>query len=677
MSRPHDVGDAVPYAFTAIQLATPLFILLALALGLSQSIPDSRPDVRAHLLHRPISRRQIFAAKTITGAALYLFATLLPLGVMAIWLSSVGPERIPVTGQQVVPAMAMAVACFACYMGAQWTVYRPAKWFGTRLLPLVFTAVVPLVVFAVCNLPSAFVWLCLLVALAVGLGISTAGAVHAFVNLADLPAASSPRQRSPATVVGILIGSSLVMLFVGLGLILWEERSASRSWDPQASYATVVDHSGKPYQMQFEYEWSQKQLETIQVPQALYDLRSGQPRQPLPVPKDWQPMPEYNLWASRASQPSLTSPYHRAPVVPIVPRRLEFVSDSWGRLLCYDAKSRQNLRYVITPAGVFDSASAAGYDAGFSGIVGSNNLLQATQDDAPASPLLLADSQGVQRIDIAAGTVRRILNAPHESFAFVQNDVKQVERIWIRNGKQISGYDLPQDDQGAATRDLVQPFVSLTLPDDGRWQGVEISAFDNGYVVHTPSYQQPARFISFDLQGTQISDERFPVIPHPALQVDGNFMLAVIPPILPAGVLAGEAVWVATHPDHTPPMLLWDSDRATATRLLAILAINAFLAMAATFWLTGRRGLAIGSRLSWTITAMLFSWSAALAVLALYPRIVRQRCGACEQARRIDGDHCEHCGACWEPEDREGIEIFDTDEPASCQRPVSDQAAIS
>ena len=71
--------------------------LFALALGLLQSMFDLRTDARGFLLHRPISARDMFRGKLAAGFGAHTLAWMIPLVLAAIWLESIGAERLPVT----------------------------------------------------------------------------------------------------------------------------------------------------------------------------------------------------------------------------------------------------------------------------------------------------------------------------------------------------------------------------------------------------------------------------------------------------------------------------------------------------------------------------------------------------------------------------------------------------
>lgn len=112
-------------------------IPLALVLGFRQSFGESYRGLWQFLLHLPVSRSSIIASKLVPGTALLLAALGAPLAVYALWAATPATHASPfewwMTGHawRIVCAMSMAyLAAFLCGL-------RPARWHGSRLLPLV------------------------------------------------------------------------------------------------------------------------------------------------------------------------------------------------------------------------------------------------------------------------------------------------------------------------------------------------------------------------------------------------------------------------------------------------------------------------------------------------------------------------------------------------------------
>jgi hypothetical protein len=75
-------------------------------------------------------------------------------------------------------------------------------------------------------------------------------------------------------------------------------------------------------------------------------------------------------------------------------------------------------------------------------------------------------------------------------------------------------------------------------------------------------------------------------------------------------------------------------------------------------WAARRRRLEKGQTRLCIAWGFLMGPAGSLSVLAVYPRIARDRCTSCQQPTRIDLDHCEHCGHPADDVPRLGIEII-------------------
>jgi hypothetical protein len=109
-------------------------------LGIRQSWWESVRGTSVFLLHRPIARRAVFATKLATGAALFLSATGLPLLVYALWADRPGTHASPFYWSMTATCWLYWLAMTAVYAAAFLTGLRDARWFGSRLFPLVSVA---------------------------------------------------------------------------------------------------------------------------------------------------------------------------------------------------------------------------------------------------------------------------------------------------------------------------------------------------------------------------------------------------------------------------------------------------------------------------------------------------------------------------------------------------------
>jgi ABC-type transport system involved in multi-copper enzyme maturation permease subunit len=112
-------------------------IAFAAALGLRQSAVEAARGTFLFLLHRPVRRDAIFLTKLATGAGVLVLCAGVPIVAYGAWASVPGHHPGPFEWSMTVPAWQTVVLLPLVYLGAFLSGLRPARWFGTRLLPLV------------------------------------------------------------------------------------------------------------------------------------------------------------------------------------------------------------------------------------------------------------------------------------------------------------------------------------------------------------------------------------------------------------------------------------------------------------------------------------------------------------------------------------------------------------
>lgn len=125
--------------FVSDQFAGQYFMVaggLAVALGFKQSLGDFLGDAQLFLLHRPVSRRRIYATKILVGLGVYVICGAIPILIYAAWAALPGTHASPFVWSMTSPSWVVWIVLTAAYLGALLSGVRPAAWFGTRLAPL-------------------------------------------------------------------------------------------------------------------------------------------------------------------------------------------------------------------------------------------------------------------------------------------------------------------------------------------------------------------------------------------------------------------------------------------------------------------------------------------------------------------------------------------------------------
>jgi hypothetical protein len=151
-------------------------VALAVALGLRQTAVESGRGTWLFLLHRPAGMRRVFLAKFAVGGGLYLLSGLIAILAYAAWAGLPGKHASPFFWWMTANAWIAWGVITIIYLAAFLAGIRPARWFGTRLLPLAGAGPLAMaLVFVISLWPLlGIAALCLIVAYLVGLVLFTA-----------------------------------------------------------------------------------------------------------------------------------------------------------------------------------------------------------------------------------------------------------------------------------------------------------------------------------------------------------------------------------------------------------------------------------------------------------------------------------------------------------------------
>jgi ABC-type transport system involved in multi-copper enzyme maturation permease subunit len=123
---------------------------LAIALGFWQTAVESNRGTFPFLLHRPLGRGAIIGAKLGSGLAVLLVEAGTALLVYALWAATPGTHPSPFAWSMAELALQIMFAMTLVYIGAFLSGLRPARWIGTRLLPLAGSCVLAAALVAIC-----------------------------------------------------------------------------------------------------------------------------------------------------------------------------------------------------------------------------------------------------------------------------------------------------------------------------------------------------------------------------------------------------------------------------------------------------------------------------------------------------------------------------------------------
>jgi hypothetical protein len=112
-------------------------VVVAIALGLRQTLGESVAGTYPFLFHRPARRRWLIGMKLLVGMSAYLVGGPLAILGYGVWAATPGTHASPFEWSMTVPYWAIWLGMTLLYLGAFLSGLRPGRWYGSRLLPLV------------------------------------------------------------------------------------------------------------------------------------------------------------------------------------------------------------------------------------------------------------------------------------------------------------------------------------------------------------------------------------------------------------------------------------------------------------------------------------------------------------------------------------------------------------
>jgi ABC-type transport system involved in multi-copper enzyme maturation permease subunit len=111
-----------------------------IALGFWQTVAENTRGTWLFLLHRPASQRTIIGVKLAVGASVYLVVSAIPILVYALWAATPGTHPSPFAWWMTEAMWYGWLFPVMVYFGAFLSGVRPARWYGSRLMPLLAVA---------------------------------------------------------------------------------------------------------------------------------------------------------------------------------------------------------------------------------------------------------------------------------------------------------------------------------------------------------------------------------------------------------------------------------------------------------------------------------------------------------------------------------------------------------
>jgi hypothetical protein len=132
-------GNGIPFISDSFVNGMTFYLVAgtcAAALGFRQSVWESFRGTYLFLLHRPISQTRLIGVKLAVGVGIYLAVTGLATLAYALWAATPGTHPSPFYWSMTTNEWTVWLSLSVLYFGAFLSGIREARWYATRLLPL-------------------------------------------------------------------------------------------------------------------------------------------------------------------------------------------------------------------------------------------------------------------------------------------------------------------------------------------------------------------------------------------------------------------------------------------------------------------------------------------------------------------------------------------------------------
>ncbi len=650
-----------------LTITTPL---IGLALGLLQILPELRRDQWAFLVHRPASRTTLFFGKVLPGVCLYLLATILPLLGLAAWAASPSHVPAPFDFRFTLAGWAAILAGLPFYFAGLLVALRPARWYGSRALPLL-TALLALLA------AGWFVefWQAALVCLIVA-AVLLCAAWGSFLTGGEYKEQTKPARFA----LGLVLYPAVLAIGVGslMGLAAAYNVLGGRSANGSEWWRTEdkIDTQGRVFHVsEHGTDMANMDKKTVTVTD-----QAGHPVDP----RVWQNLNQQHkfldtisLFVHPAAQNYVTR--YQEPSRYVISLGGEY---SVGRQSTwfYDRHARQIVDYILSdgdvlkknylgPNGPAEESAQAGqfpdetpYPIDVIGLSALRfrhslfwydlkrpavGLLQA----APGSDGFLGTASSTEMGQAYGSAATLAANHPEIYLIATDGMITVYSGVRGENAPEKklrlfttpAAFDVSNAVQVAVTPDLSRFFFWYSPTGDHKIPGHVVTVASNGRLLKTEALPVPPQFAA-----------------QPA-----HFPQALPVMSMPPVVTATTAVYgIVGHALRDETAYDWWGGFSNSGLVFAALFFSALggLVAAIPAWLISRR-LGDGRRgqIAWALGVFWLGGYGVLLLLALRAWPARVPCPNCGRLRVVENETCEHCGAAWARPKRDGTEIFDAE----------------
>jgi len=672
-----------------------------LALGLLQTLPEVRQSQWAFLVHRGVSPGQIFAAKIYVGLSLYTLAILAPYLLLVLWLAVEGDVVAPFHWAMAWPGLSILAAGAGFYFAGMLIALRPARWYASRLLPLLLPGICVAGLLILALEMQAGVPFLAIAVLAGMIALLALAARSSFLGSGEVTA--QPRVGR-AALGATLSCSMLVLLFIALAsLVALELELFHRRASSYERYA--FDLGGHLW----HFEQARREGSPNLVPVKAQDLDApGEQREedPAALLQSWKGLPLHYVHLGIGAPGFLGLgrarflPVLRPLAVDDAGSRVRVYSPPHGMFLGYRLENRPwgwdtRLVQYIGPDGFFSPPElprerfGRRLDMDWHGFVALENGRRRTSYGHYGRGRrreIVACEEAIYDIDFAQGRIEKVFSAPPEDpirgvmlpqddgpleiliaqeskvriFAVREEPLGTVQDYTTGKSSELKTF-LP--DREIASMPLLQEARALGGFAVGRLPDKDLWIFHLGGASASQNFH---RFLEVRPDGAVVRRREFP-------RRDAEMFLhhaALVSACIPIGLAAPVAIAdeLGSRGQGIGPGAILRSLRNRPGRSLFLIGTT-LVASGACAWaalrLSKRHGFGAGERRTWVILCALLGPAGLLALFSFRDWQARLTCTSCGKLRPVHEASCWNCSAPFDPPARDGTEIFEDEPPAA------------
>ncbi len=598
------------------------------ALGWLQSRNEAHRDLWAFLIHRPVTRTEIFLGKTIAGLCLYVLGAGVPFAILVAVARIPGRVAAPFEWAMVLPLLAFFLTGVAWYFAGFLTGLRQARWYASRGFGLGLAIIASMGV----SLVESWQWLILIAVAAVILATTVWGAYQSGGYYRGQPGTGRL-----ALIVAMTAGCG-VILFLGVALLF--NMVINPLMPPSLEYSY--------YQMTRDGVICKVTVNHDNEAAAIVDLEGH----PLLDPKTGQKMTLSDhppLWAYSGAVLSRFSHWNQNrnavqdagrffSLLNITDKKLWYL-DRHGKLIAYDGRTRK-IAGLLEPR-VSDGALTSDSFLAQPGSFGYN------YNPYNVSWQWLATAKAVYRVDFKAGTSEPIFTLP--------------------NDDEIGGYaDVAGGYDATRTRNAIVTTRQTVYLLDAEGRTILAAPYQPGYAEYPqvqvvflqPANGSTAKFAVWfwpDVEMNRKANGKMPI--HVVWLGPGQAVAKTADlPGLPVPEFTSWPQRLAQALLPPPAHLMLDRDISSPWNVLgfALALMSALLSWA----LARRHDSSPMAMAGWTLFVFLLGIAGLLTLLCVQEWPAREACPHCKKLRAVDRELCPHCQSPFPPPEKNGTEIF-------------------